>query len=96
MRKTIRTLYPSLQETRLVQRLLDAGLTREAIEETLAIKRNEDVQTQVPPPVHEAQLNLIMHVRISLSATTEQDTRHNHTEDKSIPRDPRRYQDTNK
>ncbi len=96
MRKTIRTLYPSLQETRLVQRLLDAGLTREAIEETLAIKRSEDAQAHVPPLVPDAQLSLMMEVRTNLSTTIGQDSRHNHTEDRPIPRDPRRYQDTNK
>ena len=96
MRKTIRTLYPSLKETRLVQRLLDAGLTRETIEETLTIKRSEDAQAHVPPLVPDAQLSLMMEVRTNLSATTGQDSRHTHTEDRPIPRDPRRYQDTNK
>jgi len=96
MRKTIRTLYPSLKETRLVQRLLDAGLTREAIEETLTIKRSEDAQAQVSPMVPDAQLSLMLDVRTNLSTTTGQDSRHNHTDNRPIHRDPRRYQDTGK
>lgn len=96
MRKTIRTLYPSLKETRLVQRLLDAGLTRETIEETLASKRSEDAKAQVSPLIPNMELSLMLDVRTNLSATTGQDSRHNHTEDRPIPHDPRRYQDTNK
>ncbi len=96
MRKTIRTLYPSLKETRLVQRLLDAGLTREAIEETLTIKRSENAPAQISPMVPDVQLSLMMDVRTNLSATAGQDSRHNHTEDRPIPHDPRHYQDTSK